>query len=412
MEHSNRINIVDRSVSKSFVCDGSARLSHIEPRNIRKSMVVRQSEGKFIPFTHSPIINQLQIKFKMILSQRVKTINFGGDDKMLIKKPSKSSKLLESLKSDTVPASPKTPQKSKLIQPLVATKPTSAASNRKVVSTNVRKSLNSTLATKKTTSASQSRKTINGNLVQPKNTIKSMFQKQMEKSQSMHDSISEQMAAIDLAKVPASPKPSEKVLMPGSLHKRVTRRNSMTMSQASDDDSDTVPTPTNKPSCRKTVFTPRVSDVMEEDKSASPAQASVANKTVNQTVMMDIEKTNTSNKCNGRKLTPNNSIIVEAPTVDTNQKRWLLNSLSKRKTFYTPKAVDETTMLEGRLTPQINRTCLKFTMNDTPGTQDLVKKSIRVADSMNTTPYGKCRSSLGKYFFHRFFFLLLFFQYF
>lgn len=334
---------------------------------------------------------------------------------MMIKKPSKA-KLLESLKDDVVPASPKTPTKSKPlaapkpIAPLIATKPASAASNRKEVSINGRKSMNSSLSAKKPAASSQSRKTMNGNVEPPpKNTIRSMFQKQMEKSQSTpasQDSISDQLAAIDLAKVPASPKPSEKsslakvpaspkpseLKMPGSLHKRVTRRNSLSMPQANADEIEKtpVPMPSNKTPARKTMYTPRVSDVMEEEKSGpSPALAAVANKTVNQTAMMDIDKT-VSQKCNNTKTAQRNTIIVETPTEGINQKQWLLNSLSKRKTLYTPQPVDETSMVESRMTPPLaNRKSLRFTMNDTPGTQDLVEKSTRPNDKTHSTPYGK-----------------------
>lgn len=329
----------------------------------------------------------------MFISQRVKAINFGAEDKMMIKKPAKS-KLLEDTKDNSmIPASPNTPFKSKSISAGTEKKSVSPSkmSNRKDVSINSRKSLNSSLVVKKSVSGTHSRKTMNGNVEQPKNTIKSMFQKQMEKTQSANDSISDQLAAIDLAMVPASPKPSENTIMPGSLHKRVTRRNSITMSQASDADIDTtaVPTPTNKIASRKTMFTPRVSDVMEEDKlGSSPAIAPVANKTVNQTAMMDIDKT-VSSTCNKDNTGSNNSIIVDAPTEGINQKRWLLDSLSKRKTLYTPQPLDETSMLEGRVTPLVNRTCLKFAMNDTPSTQDLVEKSSRAANTSNSTPYGK-----------------------
>lgn len=321
--------------------------------------------------------------------QRVKAINFGAEDKMMIKKPAKP-KLLD---DSTIPASPKTPLKSKTIIPVAEKKSVSPSktNNRKDVSINSRKSLSTSIAVKKSASGTQSRKTMNGNVEQPKNTIRSMFQKQMEKSQSANDSISEQLAAIDLTVMPASPKPSEKTIMPGSLHKRVTRRNSMTMSQESGDEIDhtSVPTPTNKIAGRKTMFTPRVSDVMEEDKlGPSPAIAPVANITVNETAMMDIDKT-VSIQCNKDKMATDNSIIVDAPTEGINQKRWLLDSLSKRKTLYTPHPLDETAMLEGRVTPLLNRTCLKFTMNDTPSTQDLVEKSTRAADTTNSTPYGK-----------------------
>lgn len=325
----------------------------------------------------------------VFILQRVKAINFGAEDKMMIKKPAKPKLLDDSM----IPASPKTPLKSKAIIPVAEKKSVSPSktNNRKDVSINSRKSLISSVAVKKSATGTQSRKTMNGNVEQPKNTIKSMFQKQMEKSQSANDSISEQLAAIDLTMVPASPKPSEKTIIAGTLHKRVTRRNSMTMSQESGDEIDhtSVPTPTNKIAGRKTMFTPRVSDVMEEDKlGPSPAIASVANITVNQTAMMDIEKT-ASIKCNKNKTATDNSIIVDAPTEGINQKRWLLDSLSKRKTLYTPQPLDETSMLEGRVTPLLNRTCLKFTMNDTPSTQDLVEKSTRAADATNSTPYGK-----------------------
>lgn len=323
----------------------------------------------------------------LIRLQRVKIINFGSEDKMLTKKPTKS-KILDSLKNDTIPASPKIPQSSKPMSSLTAKKSTSPANNSKAVSITSRKSLSSSLTTKKPASGSQSRKTMNGNVEQPKNTIKSMFQKQMEKTQSANDSISDRMAAIDLAKVPASPKSVDMVLLPGSLHKRVTRRNSMSMSQASDNESDqtSIGTPTkNKESCRKTMFTPRVSDVMEEDK--SPAVERVTNKTVNESAMMDIDRA-ISNKCNNTKISQNgNSFIVDTPTDAINQKRWLLDSLSKRKTFYTPQPIDETSMLENRMTPPVNQTSLNFTMNDTPSTQDLIKKSTRAADK---TSYGKC----------------------
>lgn len=357
-------------------------------------------------------ISEKQIKTVFIL-QRVKALNFGAEDKMMIKKPAKS-KLVEMTKDDSmIPASPKTPFNSKPFMAVAEKESVSPSkmNNRKDVSQNSRKSLSSSLAVKKSTSGTQSRKTMNGTVEQPKNTIKSMFQKQMEKSQSANDSISDQLAAIDLTVVPPSPKPSEKTIMPGSLHKRVTRRNSMTMSQASGDEIDLtpIPTPTNKIASRKTMFTPRVSDVMEEDKlGSSPAIAPVANKTVNQTAMMDIDKT-VSSKCNKDNTSSNNSIIVDAPIGGINQKRWLLDSLSKRKTLYTPQPLDETSMLDGRITPLLNRTCLKFAMNDSPCTQDLVEKSTRAANTTNSTPYGKCeKCHIGTVFrFSQFFFFII-----
>lgn len=324
--------------------------------------------------------------------QRVKTINFGGEDKSLVKKPAKT-KLLDNLKNDEVPASPKTPQKSKPINTLAATKLTLPANRSNDVSTNSRKSLANNSMTKKSTSGTQARKTMNGSIEQPTNTIRAMFQKQMEKSRSANDSISDQLAAIDLAKMPSPPKPSETLFMPGSLHKRVTRRNSLSQTNGDAIETTPVQTPTKKVTSRKTMFTPRVSDVMEEDK-ASQAIATNTNKTVNETAAMDIDRT-VSKTHNNAESSRRNSIIVDAPTEDINQKRWLLNSLGKRKTFYTPQALDETPMLESRVTPLVNRTCLRFTMNDTPGTQDLVKKSTPAADKTNTTPYGKCDNLVG-----------------
>lgn len=318
--------------------------------------------------------------FRML--QRVKAINYGIEDKLLLKKPAKA-KLLESLKNDTVSASPKTPPKAKPIQTL-------ATKSRAESGSIARKSLNISLSITKSAPSSQSRRTINGKVERPTNTIKSMFQKQMEKSQTANDSISDQLAAIDLAKVPAPPKPSENVLMAGGLHKRVTRRNSI--SQISGDEMDSTPksTPKNKLANRKTMFTPRVSDVFEEEKSVSPAIVPIANGTVNRSAMMDIDQAVTT-KCNNGKIASNRSTVVSTPTEDINQKRWLLNSLSKRRTLYTPQAVDETSMLESRLTSQPSRISLKF---DTPVvTQDLAKKPTRpTTEKTISTPYGKCDS--------------------
>lgn len=289
-------------------------------------------------------------------------------------------KLLESLKDNVVPPSPKTPPKTKRIDPLMAKVPGLPAS---IVTTNSRKSLGRSSITKKPATSSQSRKTMNGCVEKPKNTIESMFQKQMEKSQSSQSPISVQLAALDLTNdmnvVPNSPKPTEHILAPGSLHKRVTRRNSITLTPVGSDEKTSVVTPTIKPSSRKTMFTPRVSDVIEEDK----LHSTPVNKTVNQSALMDIVK------CNNVKMGQNATSFSATTTEDINQKRQLLQSLGRRKTFYTPQSVDETLMVESRMTPPVNRTCLKFTLDDTPGTQDLVKKSTHAPNNTRTTSYGK-----------------------
>lgn len=367
-------------MSKSFVCDGSTSISDIQSGSVGSSVVVRQSQGIF---RHQTQVVDTRIhpfnrfNHSIFNSQRVKNLIFESDDKLSVRKPAKA-KLLDDLQQDEIPPSPKTPQKPKSINAL----PSNG------VRANSRKSLNSSsVSAKRSVSASQSRKTINGHASQTKNTIKSMFQKQLEKSQSPDDSISDKLAAIDLKIATPTPTATDDILVAGSLHKRVTRRNSVSSLQASDDECEqsTVATPRNKKPSRKTMFTPRISDVVEEDKPAN-------NKTVNQTTSMVLDATTNGNG-NDTKASEKNSIIVDTPTDGVNQKQWLLNSLAKRKTFYTPKPVDETSMLESRMTPLVNRTCMRLAvlLDDTPKSQS--DRFVPQLEETPKTPYGKLSNS-------------------
>lgn len=264
---------------------------------------------------------------------------------------------------------------------------------------------------KKTTTTIQSRKSVaNLKLVEekPKNTIRSMFQKQMEKSRildssQMNGGILDEVDTVPNITNQTTDLDSEKqelngdnethgiCLVTGSLHKRLTRRNSIT-----------VQTPTKTPlksnanaeissvlsSAKKrrcTMFTPsKISfDEKEEDIMGNKTNNTTqdknnqdGDKTVNKTVEMEIcngPSNGVANKCNNKvRQLLNTELLVNTPR--DKGPNGIANSFAqpnssvRRRTTYTPQIMDETkvqnnTTISSSITPISSSVQRRKTMN-------------------------------------------------
>lgn len=234
----------------------------------------------------------------------------------------------------------------------------------------------------------------------PKNTIRSLFEKQLEKSRIESSQINSSSDAeadktnnidetLDLSKSKIDEKTNDAncLVTVGSLHKRLTRRNSITLQ-----------TPTKKPNIeeessimsstkkrRCTMFTPSKPSI-EEEEEGDDIQIDInktivrddgivndGNKTVNKLIPMEIcnfePKNKETNKCNSRvrqllneelSKTPSN---VKESTGNSNKILPMNSSSLRRRTTYTPHAMEETKVQNNFTGTPISLTQRRKTMN-------------------------------------------------
>lgn len=339
-----------------------------------------------------------------------------------------------------------------------------------LVSTNSSPNITQRKAATASTKPSQSRKSLSKKVEKPKNTIQSMFAKQLEKSQRENSQINGTIDQITTLNINDSNaisgqvsetvdettandrdiNPSQEILVNGSLHKRLTRRNSMTLrtpskSITTTQSDDIVPaTPSSIKKRRCTMFTPSLKLSIEEeisdtkvscDATASkttntPASASsssttdstqtssnktviVANKTLNKSIAMDV--CNVQSKAretrNAGAVTKGNSIVRQLLNDDLSKSSHESSSLlgtsassmegsqflqpkirlplQTRRTTFTVQSMDETKVLQS-----------SSNIGATSGTSTPVSLTKR-RNTLNTnartaTPLSKVGAELNK----------------
>lgn len=213
----------------------------------------------------------------------------------------------------------------------------------------------------------------------PKNTIRAMFQKQLEKSrleqsQSGTDesddvvqtspntlksieSISSKVEQIALSNGNES---TTTMLAPGTAHKRLTRRNSMTVQTPTKIDAKPAESAQSRRKRRCTIFSPSFADAIAEDDTVATTKTPTSgNSTIFMSQAMDV--CNQSNdmaetKCNNltRQLL-DADLLQSTSTPVTKQLSFAVDSANgsknstsnrlRRQTIYTPRPMDETEML-------------------------------------------------------------------
>lgn len=238
----------------------------------------------------------------------------------------------------------------------------------------------------------------------PQNTIRSCFEKQLEKSrilssQTTVDSLSDDENTIktnDQTKiVERSPDEKSKVdeqtngtcLVTGTLHKRLTRRNSMTMQTPTKNSEEEAapPRPSVASSVKKrrcTMFTPSKPSIDEEDDDvddkvdadsnvvkSTPKTLVNGNHTINKTIAMEVcneTKGHAATKCNSMVRQLLNTELMKTPRdngVKATANNFVLpKSNLRRRTTYTPQPMEETKVQAQTVTP-ISSTQRRQTMN-------------------------------------------------
>lgn len=253
---------------------------------------------------------------------------------------------------------------------------------------------------------SSSRKSIGKSDDKPKNTIRSMFMKQIDKKKtdgcSQETSINESQDVVD-----ATPtKNGGDILCVGNLHKRLTRRNSMTLQTPTKTNSQVdstnvtgssvqLSTPTSIQKRRRTMFTPAMkTTVIQEEISESPSDIltpteniPIVNKTNHEPSAMEVcndINPNDIDKCNNK---PRQLLYDELPKTPSKSLQTLpdgkdvkrSNSAKKlaptsprlvlrRRTLYTPQPMDETNVKQSDITPipnKLRRTTINFGATNT-----------------------------------------------
>ncbi|XP_055311627.1 microcephalin isoform X2 [Sitodiplosis mosellana] len=271
--------------------------------------------------------------------------------------------------------------KSKILEGLKKSCATLSSSNATIDKTMkaspARKTTSSCLTTtKSTTTAIQARKSIGRKLAvdeKPKNTIRSMFKKQLEKSQTLENSqlngdaltlddvvVTTQKPVGQMAKAEPEEKGEQIVdnvtngtcLVSGSLHKRLTRRNSMSLqtptktplkSNANAEISSVLSSVKKQRRC--TMFTPSKFSIDEDDEADGNGRD--GNQTVNKTVEMEICN-GVANKCNSKVRQILNTELVQKTPVVGKKPNGIANMFAqpnsslRRRTTYTPQVMDET----------------------------------------------------------------------
>lgn len=269
----------------------------------------------------------------------------------------------------------------------------------------------------------------------PQTTIRSLFDKQMEKSrvensQAMNSSKLELKASDEQSIAERSPEKSkvdeqtsETCLMTGPLHKRLTRRNSMTMHTPTKkpEESATPATPASLRNRRCTIFTPSKPSIDEEEEddafAAETTRKSVAkaNQTVDKSIAMDIcnePKSNTANKCNNMVRQLLNTDLLNTPR-DNGSKESAMNKFAqpksnlRRRTTYTPQAMDETKLVQVNAITPISSIQRRQTMNPKANATPVLK-SVQLTDALMETkscdavltPTNKIAGNFNLFLFH------------
>lgn len=385
--------------------------------------------------------------------QRYKSIQPGCEEKIINRKVPKA-KLLEcikdnsdntkSLSSSIIPGTPRntttkqssTPANGSLAgDEKVSNKTISPKTKTKVTSTNSTGKL-----VKKKTTAHETNST-----KLPQNTIRSMFLSQLEKqkeastpkptvsdisSSNLKAAISSAFDKILTPKKQQRPqsiagtmetpnKNGEKeIIVPGSAHKRLTRRNSMVIIESSPDECNenidnkvveeaptplTPKTPQNKMR-RRTMFTPGpviqttiqeeddLNELSNGDTATNVTKTPVATITA-ATTSSDNTKTNPT-KDTDKNLRYNNKMLVKSLIDDTLQ----LNNIKKaastpgRRTIYTPVPMEETVIQMTHKTPIRRRSTMNFNIRSHIDESDLFETAscdAVLSPSSKTPFYGK-----------------------
>lgn len=224
----------------------------------------------------------------------------------------------------------------------------------------------------------------------PKNTIRSMFEKQLEKSQceksqesldisdvdanasATMDTISSKVEQINISNNVSS-EPTT-MLAPGSAHKRLTRRNSMTIqtptkSEAKPDES---PLLNSKRKRRCTMFMPSFVDSIAEDDPISEPGSEPATQTANNGTVLTSQEMDVCDNTNKTVETKCNNVTRDLVNVDLSQttlpslatKQQLTSDVNspvkstartrlRRQTMYTPQAMDETDILSDSVSMKV-----------------------------------------------------------
>lgn len=216
--------------------------------------------------------------------------------------------------------------------------------------------------------------------VKPKNTIRSMFQKQMEKSKIENSEFSQlenttfngnsmnsngrsngddkqEEEGDAIVNSTNESVVNETILVPGSAHKRLTRRNSMSIQTPTKLSSQLNVSSTSLNSGRKqrrTLFTQTLKTSIEENDVSNEKPISIANQTTLNSQEMDVcesnDKTVATNKCNSQvRQLLNAELAKKSLTSTPNGKSNFgevqsISSRLRRRTMYTPQPMDETDM--------------------------------------------------------------------
>lgn len=284
----------------------------------------------------------------------------------------------------------------------------------------------------------------------PKNTIRSMFAKQLEMSQrseksqlngtidkittlNINESDAESQSRQESVHDEQTPKQTAasnngtvEILVSGSLHKRLTRRNSMTLktpTKLTIESDDTVPaTPSSIKKRRCTMFTPSLKLSIEEDESlfgdnsdvdaltaSSTSSAStattassnktviVADKTLNKSVAMDV--CNQSKLGNCAQTTPSNSKVRQLLDDDLSKSSCessitdatkffppkIRLPLHPRRTTFTARPMDETKLMQPSSSSGVGNSSIS---SNTPSSSMTKRRNtMNVNAGTTTTPH-------------------------
>lgn len=262
--------------------------------------------------------------------------------------------------------------------------------------------------TSKVTPVSSSRRSISGikksatkTSEKPGNTIRSMFMKQLERSQSQTET--ETACDEQNEKTESKVKETESngdvpnvIMTPGKLHSRLTRRNSMNANEDQQKipvNQQTVCTP-NK-NRRRTVFVSSISQttIQEEPLSNETVVDAIA---MEETLKKTVEKECNieADKTNGLLKTPSKTATKLPDGVDVKRSSSakeapIVKSVLKRRTLYTPQAMDETKIAATDQSLNSRRKTLNFSSfssNNTP------KSSLQNDDMVDT---ASCDASIN-----------------
>lgn len=248
-------------------------------------------------------------------------------------------------------------------------------------------------------------------VTKPQNTVRSLFEKQIEKSRiensqtknsnssgsdTLKASEEQSIAERSPEKSKVNEQTSETCLVTGSLHKRLTRRNSMTMHTPTKNTEEPTSAASSLRKRRCTIFTPSKPSIDEEEEDDAFVTASTrkpeakTNQTVDESVAMDVcngPKSNTANKCNSKVRQLLDSDLLNTTPRDNGSKESAINSFVppksclRRRTTYTPQAMEETKVVQVNAITPISSSQRRKTMipkaNATP-----ILKSVHLDDAL------------------------------